>query len=338
MKPNREIEIVGGGLAGLSLGTALARRDVPVALHEAGAYPRHRVCGEFIRGLDGGTIECLELAPVLAGANRSSEVRWFEGNQPSHRHRLESPAWILSRHQLDDRLADTFVRAGGKLHVHSRLDPTPAAGRVIAAGRARATRSPWLGIKAHARLRVPCDALEMHLAAGAYVGVAPLDGTRVNICGLFRSPPRAARDQLLWRSLEAVGLHDLATRLREGEVDPASTTAVAALPLRPQIAREGLRVGDAYAMIPPFTGNGMAMAWQSAALALAPLLAWARHEATWSAVEREVRRRLRARFGVRLRLAGWLHAPLLSRRAQHWIAASARCGALPVHSLQRALS
>ena len=41
----RQITIAGGGLAGLSLGVALRRADVPVVLHEAGRYPRHRATG-----------------------------------------------------------------------------------------------------------------------------------------------------------------------------------------------------------------------------------------------------------------------------------------------------
>ncbi len=47
---HKPITIVGGGLAGLTLGIALRRRGVPVILCEAGHYPRHRVCGEFISG------------------------------------------------------------------------------------------------------------------------------------------------------------------------------------------------------------------------------------------------------------------------------------------------
>ena len=46
----KPITIVGGGLAGLALGVALRRNDVPVSVIEAGHYPRHRVCGEFISG------------------------------------------------------------------------------------------------------------------------------------------------------------------------------------------------------------------------------------------------------------------------------------------------
>ena len=51
--------IAGGGLAGLVLGIALRDREIPVVLHEAGRYPRHRVCGEFLSGNGPALLEAL---------------------------------------------------------------------------------------------------------------------------------------------------------------------------------------------------------------------------------------------------------------------------------------
>jgi 2-polyprenyl-6-methoxyphenol hydroxylase-like FAD-dependent oxidoreductase len=62
VKPPRPVEIIGGGLAGLSLGIALRHRGLPVTIREAGHYPRHRVCGEFITALDEDTKQALHLA------------------------------------------------------------------------------------------------------------------------------------------------------------------------------------------------------------------------------------------------------------------------------------
>src|SRR4051812_14672849 len=139
MNPMRPIEIVGGGLAGLSLGLALRRADVAVTLSEAGDYPRHRVCGEFITGLTDDTIQHLGLAPFLEDALLHREVAWFHEGQLARRQRLPSPARGLSRYLLDARIARAFAEAGGQLRTNHRVvPPDPLPGRVFTTGRRRA--------------------------------------------------------------------------------------------------------------------------------------------------------------------------------------------------------
>ena len=71
------ITIVGGGLAGLSSGIALRRRGVPVNLHEAGVYPRHRVCGEFISGVSQCTFDSLGIGEIFDDAKEHRSTAWF---------------------------------------------------------------------------------------------------------------------------------------------------------------------------------------------------------------------------------------------------------------------
>lgn len=339
----RPLEIIGGGLAGLSLGLALRRAGVPVTLHEAGAYPRHRVCGEFITGLDPGTRRELRLDPFFTDVCYHQEIAWFRDGLPFHRHILPAPALALSRHTLDQRLADAFVSAGGELRTHSRIpvDSAPI-GRVFAHGRRAAPESAWLGLKVHAynlRLSAP---LELHLGDRAYVGLCAVDNDTVNICGLFhrRAGLEIDRASALPAYLRASGLPDLADRLTGAELDPESHSAVSALAFgRPPSSNPAdahrLALGDAHAFVPPFTGNGMAMAFQSSALALGPLLAWSRGEEDWARTIITVRERLRARFRLRLSGATLFHRALLAPAAQATFRATARAGLVPFSTLYR---
>jgi flavin-dependent dehydrogenase len=336
----RRIEIVGGGLAGLSLGIALRRAGVPVTLHEAGEYPRHRVCGEFITGLANTTIDRLGLGPVLADALHHSGVIWSIDEQRSEVQRLPSPALGLSRHTLDTRLAKVFVAAGGELLTRSRItERANVPGRVLTHGRRPALESRWIGLKVHVHgLPLPSE-LEMHLGADCYVGLTTVEGEAVNVCGLFlRRAVRGQGPALLLAYLRASGLTSLAERLEHGAIDADSFCAVAALSFdRRTGSNDGMCLGDACAMIPPFTGNGMAMAFQSAEVAIDPLLAFARGESDWNETCAVTKAALRRRFRTRLASASALHPFLLRPRRQRWFAALGRARLLPFKSLYATL-
>ncbi len=179
---NRPIEIIGGGLSGLALGAALRRADVPVTIFEAGDYPRHRVCGEFITGLDEKTMARLGLAPFLADATRHHRIAWCLQDAPVRVQTLPSPALGLSRHALDARLAEEFVRLGGELRTHTRVagDAAPA--------RTRLCDRPPPRPAGVARLEIPCArprARGRPRAASrrsAYVGLSPVEDGAVNVC------------------------------------------------------------------------------------------------------------------------------------------------------------
>jgi menaquinone-9 beta-reductase len=335
----RAIEIIGGGLAGLSLGIALRREGVPVALHEAGGYPRHRVCGEFITGLDDVTIGRLGLAPVFDGALRHDEVAWSIGSEPARLQRLPSPALGMSRHTLDARLAERFVAAGGELHTRSRVaDVKDRPGRVFATGRRRAADARWIGLKIHVREVALTRDLEMHVGEECYVGLARVS-EGINVCGLFRR--RALVGQggaLLINYVRAAGLESLADRLTAAAWDGESFCAIAALDFDREVApTDRLCLGDSSAMIAPFTGNGMAMAFQSAELALIPLLAYARGTSDWTDTSRAIHRALQEKFRIRLASATALHPFLLRPRRQRWFAALSRAGLIPFRPIYAAL-
>ena len=101
------ITIVGGGLAGLSLGIALRRRGVPVNFHEAGVYPRHRVCGEFISGVSQCTFDSLGIGDLFDDAKEHRSTAWFFRDRRILSTQLPGGLGI-SRFALDERLSRKF--------------------------------------------------------------------------------------------------------------------------------------------------------------------------------------------------------------------------------------
>src|SRR5437016_5730079 len=119
----RPITIIGGGLAGLTLGIGLRQRGLPVTILEAGRYPRHRVCGEFISGRGQQTLSNLGLLDSLrrSGAQPAATAAFFlPGRNTAPIRRLESSAICISRFELDALLARTFRELGGDLRENTR--------------------------------------------------------------------------------------------------------------------------------------------------------------------------------------------------------------------------
>jgi 2-polyprenyl-6-methoxyphenol hydroxylase-like FAD-dependent oxidoreductase len=89
---------------------------------------------------------------------------------------------------------------------------------------------------------------------------------------------------------------------------------------------QGIRVGDAAAMIAPVTGNGMTMALQGALAAVAPVAGWSRGSWDWAEAERRVVRAQRLLFSARLRWALVLQGVLMTGWSRRLCAAALRSG------------
>jgi flavin-dependent dehydrogenase len=323
------VTIAGGGLAGLSLGIALLRRGAEVTLHEAGNYPRHRVCGEFLSGVRDSTLEKLGIARVLDGAVALATSRWFDAGGPVGRFPVAGRG--ISRWVLDDRLQSEFVKSGGNLKTGSRVDPGTDV--VWAAGRIR-TDGRWIGVKCHVHdLALEAD-LEMHIGSNGYAGLAKIEGGKVNLCGLFRRQKGIGGKDALFQCLQAGGLTALAGRVSRAAPDPDSFCAVAGFEPGRQ-AGPPFSVGDAAWMIPPFTGNGMSMAFEAAEAALDPILEFAAGRISWAEAGEAAASAQRRRFARRMRVSSWLHGVIINHPSL--AGAAARCNAIPFGILLRLL-
>ncbi len=313
MKP---ITIIGGGLAGLTLGIVLRREGVPVTLHEAGQYPRHRVCGEFLSGRGVEILRELGVYEQLmaAGAREARTLKFFGGDSTTKVMAMPTPALCLSRYRLDALLAEAFVRLGGDLRTGTRYVDGYGEGVIRATGRQVQTEVAgwrWIGIKAHALdLTLEAD-LEMHLGPDAYVGLCRVEENRVNVCGLFRTRETMADLKETWQNrLTGDGKYTLTKKLSNITFDKTSFSVVAGLPIRPFQNGDSadLSVGDAVAMIPPVTGNGMSLAIESAWSAVQDILKYCHGGFDWREAQELVRQGYTRDYGKRLRWANWLQA------------------------------
>ncbi len=303
------ITIVGGGLAGLALGIVLRSENIPVRVIESGAYPRHRVCGEFISGRGVSILKRLGVTERWAHSSSGlaetvvffdERARWFS----SH---LREPAVVIPRWNLDDSLAKQFEAAGGQLLLQTRWkEDFRSTGVVRAAGR-RVSGSPgqwrWFGIKAHiSGIHLESD-LELHCRPNGYVGICGLPNGRANVCGLFRRKEAWPELAKQWQDVLKGGPGTLLRdKLEHGEFDGATFCAVAGFSFERSFRADPreIRVGDALGMIPPVTGNGMSIAFESAEIAAHALLKYCRGEWNWDqtaaraadAMDQAFRRRL----------------------------------------------
>ncbi|HEY3914567.1 MAG TPA: hypothetical protein VGN61_08785, partial [Verrucomicrobiae bacterium] len=176
------------------------------------------------------------------------------------------------------------------------------------------------GLKAHATNVALSADLEMHIAADHYIGVNRIDHDEVNVCGLFRqragAAPEAGFDLL--HGKPGSPLHE---RLASARFDKTSLCSVAGLSLKPRRAADKTEcsIGDSITMIPPVTGNGMSMAFESAEIAINPLARFSRGEIDWAEARDAIARACDAAFAERLtwahRLQWLMFSPVLRMRA-----------------------
>ena len=328
----REIRIVGGGLAGLTLGLLLRRDGVPTEVLDAGTYPKPKVCGEFISGKG---VEILKQMDVLAPESTvaARQVRFFDRERSSAAIQLPQTAMAVDRAALDGNLARAFQREGGMLRENVRwTESFEGAGLVRATGR-RLTREKsgtMVGIKAHAR-NIPLSAdLELHFADAGYVGLLRQKDGIVNVCALFVRKSALRNESVAHRDWPERFAREMGSALRErlhhATFESTTFASVAGISLQREKAgatRE-CRIGDSICMIPPMTGNGMSIALESATMAAPVLCDYSHGRIEWSQAQREISRRCDQAFNRRLAFARFLQKACLRPAGRRFLLMSTR--------------
>lgn len=323
-----ECVIVGGGIAGLSAANRLADKGLSPLLIEANNYPAHRICGEFL------SPECLPIlhqwdipAPSLV-----TKSHLFSGSK-NLRFSLPQAASTCSRYIFDSMLSSRAQLKGARVMTNTLVaalqrhtdfyelklsngDTLKAKHLILGTGRIpkmeggnQPSPSKYVGFKAHFQGIENHQSLEMYCFKGGYLGIAPLDAHTSNMAGLFKKEALQETESLSVFISNLLESKELKNRLRPARmVFPQWLTG--------ELPEFGIRnrplwdrvfwIGDAAGVIPPITGEGLALSVTSGYMAADYLV-----HSDAKQFQRAWRRRYRNRFFW----AGLLHKMMMSPQA-----------------------
>ena len=318
--------IAGGGLAGAAVACELARSGVAVTVLERNTGPIDKVCGDFLSVEGQHYLQRLGLDLAALGGAPINRVRVLRGAHVAEA-ALPFPGLGLSRRVLDEALLRRAADCGAAV----QRGVTAAAGApgisFLATGKhdlrgvGRTLAAPpedLVGFKMYLRLSAAsrqaiAGTVDVLLFADGYAGLQPVDGDRANLCLLVHRDRLAHSDGWagLLEDLQA-GSRLFRERLLGAEMLLERPLSIARVPYgfmhTPREGETMFRLGDQACVVPSFTGDGMAMALHSAALAARTYLG--------GGSPADYHRRLRADVRGPIMRAGLLYAVGRSRVGQ----------------------
>lgn len=286
------IAIIGAGPAGSAAAISLVSRGVAPAdilILEAKAFPRVKVCGEFVSPAATHILEDLLGTEALraAGARRVEELV-LELGMRGRPWRMPAPAWTLSRRSLDDLMLERARAVGVRIEQPARAQSvayTDAGATISLADDRRVVarlvfhadgsgrhdpagptpmRAGVIGMKCHYRPHAPVVGVRMRSAPGVYIGTVQVEAGEAT-CAMTVSSRLAA---------EFKGDADalLSSLWPEWSAGRRSTDwlscGVAGSPYIAPGHPRSFRLGNAAAAVEPVGGEGIGMAlWSGWTLA-----------------------------------------------------------------------
>lgn len=296
MKTNPEVLIIGGGLAGLVAAIHLSKAGLAVTLIEKTAYPRHKVCGEYVSNEILAYLQDLDADVLTLNPTLITKLQFSTRSGKMVTTTLPLGGFGISRYALDNFLHQKALTYGCTILRETVTDiafiddvfqvttnkQTLTANIVLGAYGKRSnidqvlTRdfmrkpSPWLAVKAHYSGDFPNDMVGLHNFKGGYCGISKVENNSINICYLadyktFKKYKNIAdyQQEVLYKNKYLKEVFENSSLLFE---KPLSISQIS-FDQKSTVENHILMIGDTAGLIHPLCGNGMAIAIHSAKIA-----------------------------------------------------------------------
>lgn len=303
-----KVILIGGGLAGLTAAIHLAKNELSVLVFERHAYPRHKVCGEYVSNEVIPYLNYLAVDLEKLSLPQIDELLITTATGKEIHQNLPLGGFGISRYAFDDLLYQKAKQLGVDFvfekveeviqnendYVVKSRNESISADMVLGSFGKRsnldqlwnrdfiAKPAHWVGIKAHyAHPNFPKNKVELHNFEGGYCGLSLTETHHVNLCYLAKYESFKKykniddfNEKVLKKNKHLAQFFDEASLAFEKHL------AIAQVSFESKKAVEHgmLMLGDSAGLIHPLCGNGMAMAIHSAKLAAEEVLAYQQHQ------------------------------------------------------------
>jgi flavin-dependent dehydrogenase len=340
-----QVIIIGGGLAGLSAAIHLSREGKQVLLIEKKAYPRHKVCGEYLSNevLPYFNFLDIDLEKHLKPV-KIQKLLYSTQNAKSIETPLNLGGMGISRYALDDFLFNKAEENGTEILIDSveninfendefKLKLSSGkklkAAVVLGAFGKRSNldkslnrefiqeKSSWLAVKGHyENPEFPENLVALHNFDGGYCGLSKTETGVVNACYMvtyksFKNYKNIEefKEKVLFQNAYLKSFFEHAKPIFEKDLSIAQIS----FQQKSLINNHILMLGDAAGLIHPLCGNGMAMAIHSGKLASEAVLTnFRRNILDRENLENQYRKNWNAHFSKRLKTGQMLQKILLN--------------------------
>lgn len=290
---NKEVLIIGGGLAGLTAAIHLSKIGLQVTVIEKNSYPKHKVCGEYISNEVVPYLNWLDLKISDLKPTNITKLEFSTASGKMIKSVLPLGGFGISRFALDEYLYKKALENGCKIiqdNVENILfkdnqfivttnNSILKSEIVIGAFGKRSNvdqkmnrdfitkKSYWLAVKAHYSGDFPNDVVGLHNFKGGYCGVSKVENNRINICYLadYKTFKQFKNIEEYQNSIVSENPH-LRVIFEDSSLlfEKPLTISQISFEKKQVVENHILMIGDTAGLIHPLCGNGMAMAIHSA--------------------------------------------------------------------------